>query len=67
MSGSGWEAFQMFGSGRESLRMSGSGREALPEVQVWSEDPPGCPGVVGRHFQKFESGHEALPKVWEWS
>ena len=27
--------------------MSGSGREAIPDVQELSEDPLGCPGVVG--------------------
>ena len=49
--------------------MSGSGQDALPEVQVWSDDPPGCPGVVGRpsrmslsdgrSSQMFRSGRQA--------
>ena len=56
--------------------MSWSVQEALPEVQEWSEDPPGCPGVVGRSSPMFGSGRETLPDVserwevlpdvWEW-
>ena len=41
-------------------RRSGSGQEALPEVQEWSVDLPGGPGVV-------ESGRETIPEVREWS
>ena len=29
-------------------RMSGCGREAFPDVQKWSGDHSGCPGMVGR-------------------
>ena len=54
--------------------MSGCGQEALPDVRVWSEGPPGCPGVVGRPSRMSGSGREALtvgretfPNVWEWS
>ena len=28
--------------------MYGIGQDALPEVQEWSNNPPGCPGMVGR-------------------
>ena len=35
--------------------MSGSGQDALPEVQEWSDNPPGCPGVVGRPSQMSEN------------
>ena len=69
----------MSGSGREDLlnvrespgvvarpsRMSGSSREALPDVQVWSDGPPGCPEVVGKPSQMSGSGWEALPDFWE--
>ena len=41
----------MSGSDVIRTRMSGSYWEALPDVREWSEDPPGCPGVVGRPSQ----------------
>ena len=44
-------------------QMSGSDREALPEVQEWSEDPSGCPGVVGRPSRISKSGREAISNV----
>ena len=46
--------------------MSGSGREALPDVRDWSEDPRGCPGVVGRPSWISGSGQEDFPDVREW-
>ena len=52
-----------------------SGLETLLDVREWSGDPPDCPGVVGRLFQKFGrpsrmsgSCRETLPDVpegWE--
>ena len=46
--------------------MSRSGREVLPEnrewsgdCNVWSGNPPGCPGVVGRPSLMYGSGQEA--------
>ena len=47
--------------------MSGSCREALSDVQKWSKNPPGCPGVVGRPLQISGSGRESLPDIREWS
>ena len=54
--------------------MSGSSQKALPNVQECSRGPPGCPGVVGRHFRMIgrpsrmsRRGREALPDVREWS
>ena len=57
--------------------MSGNGREAIANVRVWSADPAGCQGVVGRHSwisgrgrrssRMTVSGMEALPDVQEWS
>ena len=45
--------------------MSGSGRDALGDVREWSGDPPGCPGVVGRHSRMSGSGWETFPDVRE--
>ena len=58
--------------------MSESGQDAFLEVQVWSDDPPECSGVVGRPsqislsggtpFRMSGSGRETLPDVperWE--
>ena len=45
--------------------MPGSGWLALPDVQEWSGDPSGCPGVVGRLSQMSLSGRDALPDVRE--
>ena len=54
--------------------MSGCVREALPDVQVWSEDPRGCPGgptgctrVVGMLSVICERGQDALGDFLEWS
>ena len=51
-------------------RMSDSGREILPDVQEWSEVPPGCLIVVGslsrmcmRPSRMSVSGQETLPDV----
>ena len=67
MSGSGRESFRMSGSDRESLRMSGSGRDALPEVQKWSEDPPGCLVVVSWPSRMSGNFRESLPDARVWS
>ena len=73
---------RMSGSGREPFRMSGrilwifrSDWLALSDVQEWSGDSPGCPGVVGgtpvcpevvgRHSRLSGSGQEALSEVQE--
>ena len=47
--------------------MSGSGREALPDVQLMSGGPPGCPRAVGRSYWMSGSGPKALSQVREWS
>ena len=54
MSGSDLEALLDFQVVGWPSRMSGSGQEALPEVRKWSEDTPGCPGVVGTPSQMSE-------------
>ena len=45
--------------------MSGSGQDALPEVQEWSDNPPGCPGVVERPSRMSGNGRETLPDFAE--
>ena len=37
----------------EASRVPRSVRDALPNAQVWSRNPLGCPEVVGRPFRKF--------------
>ena len=54
---------------------SGSAREALPDVQEWSEGPPGGPEVLERPSRRSRSGRkacwssgssrEALPEIQE--
>ena len=43
--------------------MSRSGQEALPDIREWSEDPPECPGVLGRPTQMSRSGWKTHPDV----
>ena len=57
----------MSSSGREALPDIRKWWEALTDVQKWSEDPPGCPGVVGRPFGMARNGSETTPDVREWS
>ena len=46
--------------------MTASGLDALPDVREWSQGLLECPGVVRRPSQKFGSGRETVPDVWEW-
>ena len=45
--------------------MYGSFWVALPDVQELSVDSQGCPGVVGRTSQMFDSGRKTLLAAWE--
>ena len=69
--GSGREALPEFrecsGVFPGGLGVVESGREAFPEVRERSGvvgNPPGFPGVAGRHFQRSVSGREAFPVPW---
>ena len=63
----------------EASQIPGSVRDTLPNVQVWSENPHGCPGVFERPsrpsrmsgsgrwpFRMYGSEQEALPDDREW-
>ena len=62
MCGSGREATRLV---RRPTRMYGRGRGSLPNVQEWSGDPRGCPGVVGKTYRMAVSGREVVPNVQE--
>ena len=53
--------------------MSRSGRVSVPDVQEWSGNHPGCPGVVEKPSQMsgsvrkaLSNVREALSNVWVW-
>ena len=36
-------------------------------MREWTRVSPGCPRVIGTHFQMFERGLESLGDLHEWS